>query len=283
MSSFTGGCDPWAIARRSPAARPLQPFTAGALARSVLEVIGTCEAFLSPSGVGAMDFPRLHLDPCEIALDLRSTRLFANLQLPFGCRALVLVVHGGDTTRQSVRDREVVQCFCGSGMGTLHLDLLTEDEEAEDAITQHLRYDVHLLAERLVDATDWVATDPHTSGFPIGYCGVGTGAAAALVAAARRPTSVRAIVSRSGRPDLAGGWLYDVRAPTLMIVGSDDVAVLDFNEEAYASLRCERELLVIPNAGHDFEETGTLARATEASCRWLATHLGTGTTPDLLH
>jgi pimeloyl-ACP methyl ester carboxylesterase len=230
-----------------------------------------------------MVLPRLDVDPCEIALDLRSTRLLANLQLPFDCRGLVLVAHGGDTTRQSVRDREFVECLRRAGLGTLHLDLLTEDEGVEDAVTHHLRYDVHLLAERLVGATDWVATDPHTSGLPVGYCGVGTGAAAALVAAARRPNLVKAIVSRSGRPDLAGGWLYDVRAPTLLIVGADDVAVLDFNEEAYASLRCGRELLVIPDAGHLFEEPGTLAQATEASCRWLATHLGTASTRDLRH
>jgi putative phosphoribosyl transferase len=233
--------------------------------------------------VNTVDLTRLDIDPSEIALDLRSTRLRANLQLPFGCRGLVLVAHGGDTTRQSVRDREMVQRFQGAGMGTLHLDLLTEDEGAEDAVTHHLRYDVHLLAERLVEATDWVAMDPHTAGLAVGYCGVGTGAAAALVAAARRMTVVRAIASRSGRPDLAGGWLDDVRAPTLLIVGGDDVAVLDFNEEAYSALRCARELLVIPGAGHLFEEPGTLAQATEASCRWLARHLGVSSTREFEH
>jgi putative phosphoribosyl transferase len=266
-----------------PQPTPIDPFTSWGQGPVFTGVIGACDAFVPPPGVSNMNLPRLDIDPNEIALDLRSTRLVANLQLPFDCRGLVMVAHGGDTTRQSVRDREVVQCLRRTGMGTLHLDLLTEDEGAEDAVTHHLRYDVHLLAERLVDATDWVATDPHTAGLPIGYCGVGTGAAAALVAAARRATVVRAIVSRSGRPDLAGGWLYDVRAPTLLIVGGDDVAVLDFNEEAYDSMRCLRELLVIPNAGHLFEEPGTLAQATEASCRWLAAHLGTGAVPDLRH
>jgi putative phosphoribosyl transferase len=230
-----------------------------------------------------VDLPRLDVDPHEVALDLGRTRLVAHLQLPFGCRGLVLVAHGGDTTRQSVRDRAVVQALQGAGVGTLHLDLLTEDEGAEDAVTHHLRYDVHLLAERLVDATDWAASDPHTSGLAIGYFGMGTGAAAALVAGARRGMVVRAIVSRSGRPDLAGGWLSDVCAPTLLIVGGDDVAVLDFNEEAYGSLRCPRELLVVPGAGHLFEESGTLVQATQAACRWYAAHLGTSSTHELKH
>ena len=230
-----------------------------------------------------MDLPRLDVDPREIALDLGKTRLVANLQLPFGCRGVVLIAHGGDTTRQSVRDQAVVEALRRAGVGTLHLDLLTEDEGAEDAVTHHHRYDVHLLAERLVDATDWAAADPHTAGLAIGYFGGGTGAAAALVAAARRGMVVRAIVSRSGRPDLAGGWLGDVRAPTLLIVGGDDVAVLDFNEEAYASLRCPRELLVVPGAGHLFEETDTLAEATQAACRWFAAHLGTAATQELKH
>jgi pimeloyl-ACP methyl ester carboxylesterase len=230
-----------------------------------------------------MDLPRLDVDPHEIALDLGKTRLAANLQLPFGCRGVVLIAHGGDTTRQSVRDQAVAEALRRAGVGTLHLDLLTEDEGAEDAVTHHHRYDVHLLAERLVDATDWAAADPSTSGLAIGYFGVGTGAAAALVAAARRGMVVRAIVSRSGRPDLAGGWLGDVRAPTLLIVGADDVAVLDFNEEAYTSLRCPRELLVVPGAGHLFEEAGTLAEATKAACQWYAAHLGATAAQELKH
>jgi pimeloyl-ACP methyl ester carboxylesterase len=153
------------------------------------------------------------------------------------------------------------------------LDLLTADEEEAERWTRHLRFDIGLLAERLAAATDWILRDQRTRALPIGYFGASTGAAAALVAAARTREEIAAIVSRGGRPDLAGEHLRDVRCPTLLIVGGDDLPVIEMNRDALALLRCEKKLEIIPGASHLFEEPGTLERVADLAAAWFARHL----------
>jgi pimeloyl-ACP methyl ester carboxylesterase len=158
-------------------------------------------------------------------------------------------------------------------LATLLIDLLTLDEEAIDAPTGHLRFDIDLLAERLVDATDWLTQYPDSQYLPIGYFGASTGAAAALVAATERPDVVSAVVSRGGRPDLAGPALMRVRAPTLLIVGGNDVQVIQLNRAALAQLRCEKQLVIVPGATHLFEEPGALDEVARLAREWFHRHL----------
>jgi dienelactone hydrolase len=158
-------------------------------------------------------------------------------------------------------------------LATLLIDLLTPDEEAIDARTAHLRFDIRLLAERLVGATDWLRQQPETRDLRIGYFGASTGAGAALVAAAERPHLVGAVVSRGGRPDLAGPALARVRAPTLLIVGGKDVSVIELNQAALAQLRCEKRLVIVPGATHLFEEPGALDVVARLAREWFERHL----------
>jgi pimeloyl-ACP methyl ester carboxylesterase len=158
-------------------------------------------------------------------------------------------------------------------LATLLIDLLTLDEEVIDAHTAQLRFDIGLLAERLVDATDWLTQFPDTKQLPIGYFGASTGAAAALAAAAVRPDEVNAVVSRGGRPDLAGAALIHVQAPTLLIVGGDDVQVIQLNREALSQLRCEKQLAIVPGATHLFEESGALDEVARLACDWFQRHV----------
>jgi dienelactone hydrolase len=160
-----------------------------------------------------------------------------------------------------------------AGLATLLIDLLTPDEEAIDARTAHLRFDIDLLAERLVATTDWLTQYPDTQSLPIGYFGASTGAAAALVAAAERPDAVGAVVSRGGRPDLAGPALMRVRAPTLLIVGGNDTEVIELNRAAFARLRCEKQLVIVPGATHLFEEPGALDEVARLAREWFHRHL----------
>jgi dienelactone hydrolase len=157
----------------------------------------------------------------------------------------------------------------------LLFDLLTEPEELEERYTRHLRFDIPLLADRLVAATDWVHAEPTLQHLPVGYFGASTGGAAALVAAARQAERVRAIVSRGGRPDLAGEALEQVRAPTLLIVGGNDHGVIELNDGAFAHLRCEKRLDIVPGATHLFEEPGTLESVAQLAARWFSDHLAT--------
>jgi putative phosphoribosyl transferase len=159
------------------------------------------------------------------------------------------------------------------GLGTLLLDLLTEPEERADQRTGHLRFDIGLLASRLVTATDWARQQSETADLPLGYFGASTGAAAALVAAAQRPEAVRAVVSRGGRPDLAEGALADVKAPTLLLVGGADPEVLQLNRETLYFLGCQKEIEVIAGASHLFEEPGTLDQVAVSAVRWFVRHL----------
>jgi putative phosphoribosyl transferase len=200
-------------------------------------------------------------------------RLDGNLSLPEGSRAVVLFAHGSGSSRHSSRNRHVARLLNEAKLATLLIDLLTLDEEAIDARTAHLRFDIDLLAERLLDATDWLTQHPDTQYLPIGYFGASTGAAAALVAAAERPDVVSAVVSRGGRPDLAGPALMRVRAPTLLIVGGNDVQVIQLNRAALAQLRCEKQLVIVPGATHLFEEPGALDEVARLAREWFHRHL----------
>jgi putative phosphoribosyl transferase len=198
--------------------------------------------------------------------------LEGNLSLPEGARGVVLFAHGSGSGRHSSRNRYVARLLNRANLATLLIDLLTVDEEAVDLQTAHLRFDIGLLAQRLVGATDWLTHQPDTRHLRIGYFGASTGAAAALVAAAERPDVVGAVVSRGGRPDLAGPALPLVRAPTLLIVGGNDVPVIGLNRAAFEQLRCEKQLVIVPGATHLFEEPGALNEVARLAREWFERH-----------
>src|SRR5215208_1956843 len=200
--------------------------------------------------------------------------LEGSLAVPEGARGVVLFAHGSGSGRHSPRNRQVAGVLRGAGLATLLIDLLTEDEEAEDLRTGHLRFDIGLLADRLAGATHWLRENPDTTGWRTGYFGASTGAGAALVAAAERPEDVGAIVSRGGRPDLAGVALSRVKAPTLLIVGGNDAPVIEMNEEAMDRLRAEKRLEIVPGATHLFEEPGALDEVARLAADWFQRHLG---------
>jgi dienelactone hydrolase len=200
------------------------------------------------------------------------TKLEGNLTRPGGADAIVVFAHGSGSGRHSPRNRRVARALNDAGLATLLIDLLSEDEERIDQATGELRFDIGLLAERLLSATDWLATEEETSRLLVGYFGASTGAAAALVAAAERP-EVGAVVSRGGRPDLAGEALGRVRAPTLLIVGGNDTHVLELNEAALDQLGGENELAIVPGATHLFEEPGALDEVARLAGGWFVRHL----------
>lgn len=202
--------------------------------------------------------------------------LTGTLAVPPAPAGLILFAHGSGSSRHSPRNRFIAQILNNAGFATLLLDLLTPEEEELDRMTGHLRFDIPRLAERLVAATDWLSAEPDLGTLPIGYFGASTGAAAALVAAADRPERVRAIVSRGGRPDLAGAALYRVQAPTLLIVGGHDPVVLTLNHSAMERLQAVAELEVVPGATHLFEEPGMLEEVGRLATGWFERHL-TGT------
>jgi pimeloyl-ACP methyl ester carboxylesterase len=191
------------------------------------------------------------------------------LGLPDAARGVVLFAHGSGSGRFSPRNRQVAEGFHEAGFGTLLLDLLTEAEEAIDARTRHLRFDIGLLARRLTAAADWLGDADGAAGLPLATFGASTGAAAALITAADRPDRVRAVISRGGRPDLAGSALERVRAPTLLVVGGADESVLRLNAEAADRLAGDHRLVVVPGATHLFPEPGALDAVIEASVDWL--------------
>lgn len=199
-----------------------------------------------------------------------------DLIVPEGATGLVLFAHGSGSSRRSPRNRYVAQVLRDGGLATLLFDLLTPREEAIDRLTAELRFDIDLLAQRLIGATDWVTQQPETSALKVGYFGASTGAAAALIAAANRPEVAGAVVSRGGRPDLAFEALNRVRAPTLLIVGGDDPEVLDLNEQALAQLRGTKRLEVVPGATHLFEEPGTLEAVARLARDWFTHYLSAG-------
>ena len=206
--------------------------------------------------------------------------LEGDLQIPEGAVGVVLFAHGSGSSRHSTRNRYVAAQLQAAGLTTLLIDLLTLEEEAVDQHTAHLRFDIPLLAERLVAATRWLGEDPSTRSLSVGYFGASTGAAAALVAAATIPDPVRAVVSRGGRPDLADEALPRVAAPTLLIVGGRDLAVLDLNRIAMARMTAVTRLEIVPGATHLFEEAGALEVVAHMARDWFLRHLpGGSSTP----
>ncbi len=213
------------------------------------------------------------VDQRQVRVDTGKVSMEGDLTLPRGCSGIVLFAHGSGSSRHSARNRYVARVLNSARLGTLLMDLLTPEEEEIDLQMAHLRFDIGLLAERLARATDWLSRYPETAGYPIGYFGSSTGAAAALVAAAQQTEQVTAVVSRGGRPDLAGEALVQVEAPTLLIVGGNDYVVLDLNRRALAQLRCEKQLVVVPGATHLFEEPGALEEVADLARDWFKRYL----------
>jgi putative phosphoribosyl transferase len=213
-------------------------------------------------------------DPAEVSIPCEAGLLEGFLAIPPAPHGLVIFAHGSGSGRHSPRNQHVARVLQHAGLATLLLDLLTLDEEQENALTGHLRFDIGLLARRLVAVTRWASGAPLTRGLPVGYFGASTGAGAALEAAAQVPELVRAIVSRGGRPDLAGERnLARVRAPTLLIVGGRDEEVLELNRQALALLGADRRLVVVPRATHLFEEPGALDTVARLAAGWFAQYL----------
>ena len=210
----------------------------------------------------------LAIEHLPVLAPVDSLNLEGILSVPTAARGVVLFAHGSGSSRHSPRNRYVADILNESGLATLLIDLLTEDEQQVDLQTAHLRFDIALLARRLEGITEWLVRHPEVEGLELGHFGASTGAAAALVAAAELPELVRAVVSRGGRPDLAGPSLAAVEAPTLLIVGGADTAVIDLNRRAMAHLQCEKELQIIPGATHLFEEPGALKRVAELARDW---------------
>ncbi len=209
-----------------------------------------------------------------IRLKAGNVVLEGDLELPAKATGVVLFAHGSGSSRRSPRNRLVAESLRRAGLGTLLLDLLSAPEEAVDARSMHLRFDITLLAGRLVCAVDWMRNRTEAQDLAIGLFGASTGAAAALVAAAQRPEAVSAVVSRGGRPDLAGAALPSVAAPTLLMVGENDPEVLDLNKQAQRALRCESKLEIIQGASHLFEEPGALDQVARLAGDWFVRKLG---------
>ncbi len=210
---------------------------------------------------------------CEIEVPAKGARLKGDLRIPNEVQGLILFAHGSGSSRHSPRNQYVAEVLQEAGFATLLFDLLTEAEERIDHSTAELRFDIDLLADRLVQATAWIAGQEEWKGVKMGYFGASTGAAAALVATAR-VKDVGAVVSRGGRPDLAGAMLSRVIAPVLLIVGSEDRDVLALNREAAARLTSENKLEVIPGATHLFEEPGAMEEVAQLARRWFERFLG---------
>ena len=208
-----------------------------------------------------------------VQITLGEIVLHADLTRPDDARGLVLFAHGSGSSRSSPRNRAVAATLSAGGFATLLLDLLTEEEERVDDVTGELRFDIPLLTRRLEGATRWAAEVDELRALPVGYFGASTGAAAALGAAARLGERVGAVVSRGGRPDLAGDVLPAVTAPTLLIVGGNDREVLELNELARDRMRAEVVIEIVPGATHLFEEPGALERVAELALRWFELHL----------
>ena len=202
-----------------------------------------------------------------------SAELQGNLRIPPAARGIVVFAHGSGSGRHSPRNRFVADVLVNTGLATLLIDLLMQEEEMIDLQTAELRFDIRLLAERLSGVTDWLAGEPSAAGLSTGYFGASTGAAAALIAAADRPERVLAIVSRGGRPELAGPVLSRVRQPTLLIVGGEDDVVIDLNRLALRELGGIKQLVIIPGATHLFEEPGALEQVAALAREWFLRYL----------
>jgi pimeloyl-ACP methyl ester carboxylesterase len=204
----------------------------------------------------------------EVSISLGPISLQGLLTIPPKAKAIILFAHGSGSGRFSPRNQFVAGFLAKGGFATLLMDLLTPAEEEIDEVTRHLRFDIPLLAERLIGCTDWVLRQKETKGLKVGYFGASTGAAAALIAAAKRPKEVFSVISRGGRPDLAGNVFSSVQAPTLLIVGGNDFGVIELNESALAALKCQKKLELVEGATHLFEEPGTLEKVAELALAW---------------
>ncbi len=203
-----------------------------------------------------------------VRLYMENAMLSGDLYIPPDAMGLVVFAHGSGSSRFSPRNRFVARELNEAHLGTFLVDLLTPEEETADAATGYFRFDIPRLAQRLVQITEWTETQEDLAKFPLGFFGASTGAGAALIAAARRSDLVRAVVSRGGRPDLAGPYLEKVAAPTLLIVGGFDEPVIDMNKEAERKMRCATELKIVPNATHLFEEPGALDEVAQLATDW---------------
>lgn len=209
----------------------------------------------------------------DVIVQAERTLLEGNLTLPKGAKGLVVFAHGSGSSRFSPRNRYVAQTFNEAGLATLLFDLLTSEEHAVDQKTRELRFDIDLLSRRLIGAVDWAQIQPDTQSLRIGLFGASTGAAAALIAAAKRPHRVKAVVSRGGRPDLAGNALPEVEAPTLLIVGGEDTLVIELNRQAGGRLKGPYRIEIVPGATHLFEEPGKLEEVARLAGEWFNQYL----------
>lgn len=214
-----------------------------------------------------------------IIIPVRSVTLEGTIGVPHQARGVVLFAHGSGSSRFSARNRYVAGVLRDAGLATLLLDLLSSGEEQVDLVTRQLRFDIPLLADRLVVAIDWLAVNAETGNLPVGLFGASTGGGAALVAAAARPQRVSAVVSRGGRPDLAADALPQVQAPTLLLVGERDDVVIGLNEQARARMTARVELTIIPRATHLFEEPGALEEVAALAREWFLSNLSVSTKP----
>jgi putative phosphoribosyl transferase len=213
-----------------------------------------------------------------VSIPGRDVLLQGTLGVPDGAVGIVLFAHGSGSSRFSRRNRFVARLLRNEKLGTLLLDLLSPEEEEIDEVTRHHRFDIQMLADRVVSAIDWIAAEPDTRALSLGLFGASTGAAAALVAAAEKPGRVTAVVSRGGRPDLAAEALARVEAPTLLIVGQRDEVVIDLNKGARDKMHAEVRLVIVPGATHLFEEPGALERVADLAGDWFVTHVAQGET-----
>jgi dienelactone hydrolase len=208
-----------------------------------------------------------------VRIPVGSVVVEGNLTVPSGARGIVLFAHGSGSSRFSSRNRYVAKVFNAQKIATLLFDLLTNEEDQEDIVTAEYRFNINLLAERLIGATEWLKKDPQTKNLVFGYFGASTGAAAALIAAAKLPNDIAAVVSRGGRPDLAANYLPKVAAPTLLLVGGLDAEVIELNRRAMALMSAEKKLVIVPGATHLFEELGKLEEVAKLATDWFLRYL----------
>lgn len=221
-----------------------------------------------------MTTPATPLATSEVRLPAGDAWLYGDLALPASFSALILFAHGSGSGRHSARNRQVAQRLQQCGFATLLFDLLTAQEEQVDLQTREHRFDIPVLTQRMQDATSWAASQPQLRHARIGYFGASTGSAAALIAAARLGNRIGAVVSRGGRPDLAGSVaLAAVTAPTLLIVGGADEGVIELNQQALRLMHCEKEMVLVPGATHLFEEPGALEQVSTLAAGWFSSHL----------
>jgi len=209
----------------------------------------------------------------EMKIPVGEVVVEGTLTLPPGAKSVVLFAHGSGSSRFSTRNQYVAKEFNKAAIGTLLFDLLTQEEEETDIVTAEYRFNIPLLADRLIGATEWLKNDPKTKRLAFGYFGASTGAAAALIAAAELSSEISAVVSRGGRPDLAGKYLPNVVAPTLMLVGALDTEVIELNRQAMHQMTAEKKIVIIPGATHLFEEQGTLEEVAKVSTDWFLKYL----------